>query len=71
MLGFTDRLWMASLKRVRALFDSGEVGVILIGMMGLEKRLVRYPQFYSHFSIHAMSFGSWMPPRFVQLLDRR
>lgn len=42
-----DRMRMASLEQVRAIFDAGEVGLILIGMPGIEKRLARYPQFYS------------------------
>ena len=34
-----DRLRMASLEQVRAIFDAAEIGVILIGMPGLEKAL--------------------------------
>ena len=69
-----DRLRMASLEQVRAIFDAGAIGLLLIGMPGLEKRLARYPQFYSRIGfvhefrplgaveIRRLMEQRWVPP---------
>ena len=65
-----DRLQMNSLETSRSIFDEGEIGMVLIGMPGIEKRVARFPQFYSRIGfVH--EFGPLDDAQMSKLLEQR
>ena len=47
IVGKADRLSINSFEQLRSIFDGSGLGLGLIGMPGIEKRVARYPQFFS------------------------
>ncbi len=64
-----DRLRMNSLEQLRAIFDEGSAGLILVGMPGIEQRVARFAQLYSRIGfVH--EFRPLGETEIEKLLDR-
>jgi len=65
-----DRLKTTGLEQVRDYFDRHNMGVILIGMPGIKKRLARYPQLYSRIGF-AHEYRQLTPDELTAVLTQR
>ncbi|MFI7493649.1 AAA family ATPase [Kocuria sp. M4R2S49] len=65
-----DRLKTTGLEQVRDYYDRHTLGVILIGMPGIDKRLGRYPQLYSRVGF-AHEYRQLTPEELTAVLTRR
>ncbi len=65
-----DRLKTTGLEQVRDYYDRHHLGVILIGMPGIERRLARYPQLYSRIGF-AHEYRPLNPDELYVVLTRR
>ncbi len=65
-----DRLKPMGLEVLRDLYDRSKMGLLLIGMSGIEKRLARYPQFFSRVGF-AHEFCTLAPQELREILRQQ
>lgn len=65
-----DRLKLQTLEILRDIYDQNDIGLILIGMPGIEKKLSRYPQLYSRIGF-AHEFKKLTKTEMTHILEHR
>ena len=65
-----DRLKLQTLEVLRDIYDQNDIGLILIGMPGIEKKLSRYPQLYSRIGF-AHEFKKLTKTEMIHILEHR